>query len=121
MQAYILLGVAILTAVLSQLLFKHGVSALGDVRFSLSGIGLIIANVFRNPFLLTGLFFYGISFILWLFVLMKIKLSIAYPFTSLNFVLVIIASYYLFGEKLSVFQYCGIILITIGVFALSRG
>jgi len=120
MQAYILLGMAILTAVLSQLLFKQGVSELGNMKFSVSNTGLMIANVFRNPFLLTGLFFYGISFILWLFVLSKIKLSVVYPITSMNFVLVIIASYYLFDEKLSLFQYAGILLIIVGVLALSK-
>lgn len=120
MQGYVLLGIAILTAVLSQLLFKQGVSALGELKFSISGIILVLENIFKSPFLLSGLFFYGVSFILWLFVLSKIKLSVAYPITSLNFVLVIIASYYFFGERLSLFQCAGILLIIAGIFALSK-
>jgi hypothetical protein len=39
MQGYTLLGIAILNTVLSQLLFKQGVLALGDMRFSVN-IGL---------------------------------------------------------------------------------
>lgn len=120
MQGYILLGVAILTAVLSQLLFKQGVSELGSMRFSASNVGLLIANVFRNPFLLTGLFFYSISFIFWLFVLSKMKLSVVYPITSLNFILVAIASYLLYDEKLSITQYGGILLIILGIVFLAK-
>jgi multidrug transporter EmrE-like cation transporter len=119
-QGYIILAVAILNTVLSQLLFKKGILQIGDIHFSVSNIGLMMTNVFRNPYLLTGMFFYGVSFILWLFVLAKMKLSVAYPITSLNFVLVIVASFYLFGEKLSLLQYASIGLIIIGVVFLAK-
>lgn len=121
MQIVIIFSVAILTTAASQLLFKKGMLASGNMNFSLSNIFSLIKYVISNPFLLVGLFFYVISFLLWLFVLSKLKLSQAYPITSINFVLVLIASYYFFGEKLSLFQYSGILLIIIGVFALSRG
>lgn len=121
MQISIIFSIAILTTVVSQLLFKKGMLGLADMNFSLNNIYALIKHVFYNPFLLSGLFFYAVSFLLWLFVLSKLKLSQAYPITSINFVLVLIASYYFFGEKLSLFQYFGILLIIIGVFALSRG
>lgn len=120
MREFAILGLAILTAVISQLLFKKGVTLFGDIEFSIRNVGVILLNIFRNPFILTGLLFYGISFLFWLFVLTKMKLSIAYPITSLNFVLVLIASYYLFGEKLSFLQYGGILLIMLGIYVLSR-
>lgn len=119
MQSYILLGIAIITAVISQLLFKRGMVALGGINFSLTNLLTLVINVIRNPFLLTGLFFYGISFLLWLIVISKVKLSIAYPLTSLNFVLVILASYFFFGEKLSIAQYVSIALIIVGILALA--
>ena len=120
-QVVIIFSVAVLTAVASQLLFKRGMFALANMSFSLDNMYILIKHVLTNPFLLGGLFFYGISFLLWLFILAKVKLSVAYPITSMNFVLVLIASYYFFGEKLSLFQYVGILFIIVGVFALSRG
>ena len=120
MQSYILLSIAIVTTVLSQLLFKQGMLVLGGINFSFSNIFSLVISTLKNPFLFTGLVFYGISFLLWLLVLSKMKLSIAYPITSLNFVLAIIASYYLFGERLSPGQYFGIVLITLGVIALAK-
>jgi multidrug transporter EmrE-like cation transporter len=112
---------AILTAVASQLLLKKGISAFIFQGFSLSGIVSLIKHVITNAFLVGGVLFYGISFLLWLVVLTKTKLSFAYPITSINFVLVLIASYYLFGEKLAYLQYFGIMLIIVGVIVLSRG
>lgn len=120
MQSYIILGIAIITTVSSQLLFKKGMTMIGGVNFSLSNIISLIINVLKNPYLLTGLFFYGASFLLWLIVLSKLKLSIVYPITSINFVLVILASYFLFGERLSIFQYLGFIIIIIGVIILAK-
>lgn len=119
-QNYILLGVAIITTVLSQLLFKHGVLTLGELNFSISNLFSLLINILKNPFLLTGLFFYGISFLIWLFVLSRMNLSLVYPITSLNFVLVIVASYFLFGEKLSLFQYFSVFLIILGVILLVK-
>ena len=120
MQSYILLGIAIITTVLSQLLFKQGMNILGAINFSLANTISLAINVIKSPYLLTGLFFYGLSFLLWLIVLSKMKLSIVYPITSANFVLVIIASYFLFGEKLSNMQYVSILVIIIGIITLAK-
>jgi drug/metabolite transporter (DMT)-like permease len=43
------------------------------------------------------------------------QLSFAYPFMALSFVLVPLASKFLFGEPISPLQYAGIVLVTIGV------
>ena len=120
MQSYILLGIAIITTVLSQLLFKQGMTMLGSINFSLANMLSLAISVIKNPYLLTGLFFYGVSFLLWLIVLSKLKLSIVYPITSVNFILVIIASYFLFGERLSNMQYISILIIILGVVSLAK-
>ncbi len=120
MQSYILLGIATVTTVLSQLLFKQGMIVVGSVNFSFANMAALIMNVIKSPYLLIGLFFYGVSFLLWLLVLSKLKISVVYPITSINFVLVLVASYFLFGEKLSIFQYLGILIIITGVLILAK-
>lgn len=120
MQTVFIFALAILTAVASQLLFKKGMLGLSGLNFSISNLLILIKYLLNSPALLSGMFLFAVSFVLWLFVLAKIKLSVAYPITSLNFVLVIIASYYLFGEKLSVLQYASIGLIILGVVLLSK-
>ncbi len=120
MQLIIAFGAAILTAVVSQLLFKKGVSTFVFQDFSFEEILVLIRHIFSNWFLVCGIFFYGVSFLLWVIVLSKTKLSFAYPITSINFILVLLASYYLFDEKLALVQYLGILIIIFGVLILSR-
>jgi len=121
MHNIIIVGVAIITAVLSQLLFKKGMMTMGgEVSISANGIFQMILNTFRNPYILIGIFLYGISFIVWLIVLSRLKLSFVYPITSLNFVLVILASYHIFGEQLSATQLCAVAIIITGVIMLSN-
>jgi drug/metabolite transporter (DMT)-like permease len=120
MQVYILLGISIITTVLSQLLFKKGMLLVGNVDFSIRNIFFLIKQISINPFLIAGIFLYGISFILWLLVLSKLKLSVVYPITSLNFILVVAMSYFIFSEKLAMPQYGGIALIIIGIILLAK-
>lgn len=104
----------------SQLLFKKGVSLLGHLDFSLANVLWLIPRIFQNGYLLTGLFFYGISFILWLFVLSKLNISLVYPMTSLNFVLILVFSWLFLGERITMLQLLGIGLIVTGIIALWR-
>jgi drug/metabolite transporter (DMT)-like permease len=120
MQGFILLGVSIITTVLSQLLFKKEMLKIGNVDFSFRNIEFLIRQMVVSPLLLTGILLYGISFLLWLMVLSKIKLSIVYPITAMNFILVITASYFLYNEKLTTIQYGGAVLIITGVFLLAK-
>lgn len=121
MQNILIVGIAIITAVMSQLLFKKGMLAMGgEIGLSVQSIFQMVLNIFKNPYIMTGIFLYGLSFITWLVVLSRVKLSFVYPMTSLNFVLVILASYYLFGERLSAPQIGAIMIIIIGVILLAK-
>jgi drug/metabolite transporter (DMT)-like permease len=120
MQSFILLGVSIIATVLSQLLFKKGMVLAGDINFSLKNILFLIKYIITNPFLLSGIFLYGVSFILWLMVLSRLKLSMVYPITSLNFILVVAASYFIYNEQLTALQYGGIFLIITGIVLLAK-
>ncbi|MAF42789.1 MAG: transporter [Parcubacteria group bacterium] len=112
----ILIG-SVLTTVSAQLLLKKGVLTLGNQEFSLVNFFAIIPKVFQNIWLLFGIFFFGISFFLWIFILSKMQLNIAYPIViSLNFTLITIGSWIFFKEYLSIIQILGIIVIIFGIF-----
>ena len=68
-----------------------------------------------NIYFVTGLFFYGISTLVWIIILKHIKLSVAYPMMSLSYVAVMIAAQIFFNEKVYFIQWGGIILIIMGV------
>ncbi len=114
--ALILIG-SVLTTVSAQLLLKKGVLTLETQEFSLINFLGIIPKVFQNIWLLGGIFFFGISFFLWIFILSKMQLNMAYPVViSLNFILITVGSWIFFKEYLSFIQILGIIVIIFGIF-----
>ncbi|MCX6760666.1 MAG: SMR family transporter [Candidatus Nealsonbacteria bacterium] len=120
-QTYLILLVSVLSTVAAQLCLKKGVLALGSMNLSINSFLGLIPRIFQNIWLLGGLFLYGISFILWLFVISKIKLNTAYPIaTSLNFSLVVIFSWLFLKEQMLPVQILGIAVIVFGIFLLLK-
>ena len=72
--------------------------------------------------LLSGLLLFGLSFILYAYILSKINLNIAYPILiSMCFVMVNIGAFVFFGEKFSLMHVIGLIVILIGIWIISLG
>ena len=98
---------------IGQVLLKFGVS---DIHRNIPLISITtIRSLIGNVYVLSGAILYGISFILWLYVLSNVRLSYAYPFISLSYPLVIFLSNALLGEPFSKGTWIGVILISIGV------
>lgn len=114
----IFLGVLLNTS--AQLMLKAGVNRLGQLDFAWQRVISFCFEVAMNPYIFTGLFFYVISVVLWLLVLSKTEVSLAYPMISLGYVLNAVTAYYLFGESLSVSRMAGILIILCGVYLIAR-
>ncbi len=121
MNIFFLLFIAIFFAASAQILVKKGASLLNINELSLPEILQVFLQIAKNIYILLGLFLIGISFLLWLFVVSKKQLNVAYPITaSVSIVLVSIFSWILFKETLSLIQISGIALIILGVFLLTK-
>ena len=68
-----------------------------------------------NPFIFLGLFIYGSSFILWLFVLKTVPLTIAFSALAMSFIIVPLLSHTIFDEPYHLGVAVGSILICVGV------
>jgi len=116
---FLLLVASVLVTVCAQLLIKKGTLALGDLQFSFSNILSLIPKILQNVWLMVGLFFFGVAFLLWIFILSKFQLNIAYPVVvSLNLCLIAVVSWFLFKESLSLIQILGIVVVVMGIFLL---
>jgi len=102
-------------AVIGQLLMKKGVSV-----SELAPNFLAIVKTVLNPYLFGGLISYALSALIWLFVLQRFPLSVAYPAISLTYIIIVILSYFLFQEPLTYIKLSGVILIISGVFLLFK-
>jgi drug/metabolite transporter (DMT)-like permease len=71
--------------------------------------------MFTDLYVLTGIVATVLAAGLWMLILERTKLSYAYPFMAMTFVLVPLGSAFFFGEKLPPLQILGIGLIVVGV------
>lgn len=69
--------------------------------------------------LLTALLIYAVATVCWVWALVRIELSLAYPLMALGFVLLPLISVFIFREHLTPINFLGLALISVGV-ALSQ-
>jgi drug/metabolite transporter (DMT)-like permease len=103
------------------LLFTAAFSAAGgQLLFKIGAEGRSEWIEYLNGYILTGLFFYGISTLLWIYTLSFEKLVNVYAFTALTFVLVMVSGVLLLGERISSPGVVGIVLILGGLYLLTN-
>ncbi|MCK5566701.1 MAG: EamA family transporter [Actinomycetia bacterium] len=116
----ILLSISI--AVTGQILLKIGIDRIGVVGFgSMKAFTSLFSGIIRSPMVLTGLFLYFISAVIWMVILSTVDLSFAYPFIGLSYVLVLVLSKFILKEEVNPIRWAGTFIITVGVVIISRG
>jgi drug/metabolite transporter (DMT)-like permease len=106
--------------VYSQLIMRWQVSKAPALPDDLMGKLQFLAELLLNPWVLSGVvatLFAGLS---WMMAMSRFQLSYAFPFVSLNYVLVLAAGVLLFGETFSASKVTGVVAILVGLVILSR-
>lgn len=119
----ILLGLILLGVLLNavaQLLLKAGMIQVGHFEFTLANVKPITSKILINLPIMTGISLYGISVGVWLLVLSRAPVSMAYPMLSMGYVINALAAYYFFGESLTPARLIGIFIIITGVYLVSQ-
>lgn len=75
-------------------------------------------SAINNHALWLASFLYVLSIFSWLKGLAQLPLSKAYPFQSLGYVIVFLLSYMILNEKISSFQFLGLVIICFGILIL---
>ena len=120
MKDFFLLFFNVLLTVIGQILFKQGMNLVGridNVRNALPKL----TQAFLNPYILSGIAIYGFTTLVWLVILSRVKLSIAYPMLSSGYVLSILFSWLLFKESIPRVRVIGALVICIGVYLVAQG
>ena len=111
--AFILIFIASIIGAFGSLLLKMGSS-----KFQLSfrsGLIKAILTILKNWKLILGLFLYVVSTVFFIIVIKTTDLSIAYPMTSMTYIMVIALSMIFLKEKLNTYKFAGIVAIILGV------
>lgn len=107
--------------VYSQLVMRWQVGSAGELPADGWGKARFIATLLGNPWVLSGIaatFLAGIS---WMLAMTRFEISYAYPYVSLNYIIVLAASIMLFNESLSMSKIIGTALVIAGIVVISRG
>ncbi len=112
--------ISVLAGATGQILLKKGMSSMGPLTLSLNELWSILWRVGTNLYVIAGLAIYVTGTVFWLMVLSRVELSFAYPFASLSYVVMLIASWLLFKEDISLVRLLGTCVVGLGVFIISR-
>ena len=117
------LGTVVLWALLialessGQIATKVGGDQLGQMDFSLQWLHAVM----MNPGVWVAIACYIGAFFVWMLILRRSSLSLAFPLSSLVFVGVLLGSWLGLGEHISVLHWVGVAVIMIGIALLAVG
>lgn len=121
-RAILLILVSVALSALAQVAFKTGMMqpAVQAALPSLADDWRGYLAIARNFYVLFGLACYAASAALWLLVLARVNLSVAYPFVGLGFILTMAAGAFLFREPVTGMRIAGTLLVCAGVILVGR-
>ena len=107
---------------LGQIFFKKTALSISLSMGSDNSLGLIdgLIKALSVPWLYIALCVYALATIFWLYLLQRIPLSLAYPFSAFAMVIVPIAAVLIFGERLTWSYWAGASFIIIGIIIIAR-
>ena len=117
---YILATIAF--TVYGQLILKWRIVQVGGSlpAGTLEKLKFLVTLVF-DPYIFSGFLAAFLASLAWMAAMTKFELSHAYPFMSLNFVVVLLLSGWLLNETLTVQKFVGVFLIMLGTIVAARG
>jgi len=104
----------------AQLALKLGMTSPGVAAALPQGGKAVLLAVASSPLVWTGLTIYGLSVAVWLWILSKVDLSLAYPFVGISFIVVMAFGVFLLNETVTPLRMTGTLLIAVGCVLVAR-
>ncbi|MDD5774300.1 MAG: EamA family transporter [bacterium] len=104
-----------------QILFKKGADNFKQHRFRhFKDFFLFLKKLLKTPIIWFAFILTGASWLIWFVVLAGTDLSIAIPVDSLQYVMILIASFIFLGERMNWKRVVGTIFILLGVLLVAK-
>ena len=116
---YLYIFLTLVFTVYGQLVLKWRLNAFELPDPIVDKIFFLLKSIF-DPYIFSSFFAAFLASITWMLALNEFELSKAYPYMSLSFVIVLILSFFLLKETVSVEKTLGCILIVAGIIIISR-
>ena len=103
-----------------QILFKKSANRFSKHQLrTIKDYLVFIAGILTIPFVWWGFLMTVLAWVIWLVILAKIDLSVAVPIDSIQYFIILAASYFFLKEKLHWTRLVGTILILLGVLVVA--
>jgi drug/metabolite transporter (DMT)-like permease len=113
---WILLSVSL--NAMAQICLRKGMLAVGQVNFA-RPFSLAV-SVGTSFWVWAGMACYAVSILLWLGVLSKVQVSVAYPFLSIGYIIAAAVGFAYLGESVGWARMAGIGFICVGLFFINK-
>lgn len=118
---YLYIFATIVLTVYGQLILKWRIGNFGPLPINtVDKLKFLIFLVF-DPIIFTGFAAAFLASLAWMVAMTKFELSHAYPFMSLNFVVVLLLSEWLLNESMNLQKALGVGLVVLGTVVAARG
>lgn len=119
---FVMIVFSVSCSAIAQILLKHGM-AQPAIQQSLSGetpwsVARIVAT---DLSVLGGFALYGLGAVIWLFVLARMDVSVAYPFVALGFLMTMVLGFLVFGEPITIRKAIGTLIVGVGIYLVAAG
>ncbi|HEU4845818.1 MAG TPA: EamA family transporter [Burkholderiaceae bacterium] len=118
---YLYIAVTIALTVFGQIAIKMQVAQAGALPADPADKLAFLVRLLLNPWIVSAFAAAFLASVSWMGAMTKFQLSHAYPFMSLNFVIVLLLSAWLFHEPMSLTRMAGVALICIGTVVAAQG
>jgi multidrug transporter EmrE-like cation transporter len=119
--AWLAVAGTIFLTVYGQLVIKWRVNAIHQSSPGTLAKVFIFLKFLSDPWIISALGGAFLASLFWMLAMTRLPLSVAYPFMSLSFAIVVLASAGFLGEALTVWKLVGAGLIGAGLIAISQG
>jgi multidrug transporter EmrE-like cation transporter len=102
----------------AQILLRKGMLGIGQVDYS-KPVTMAV-SVGTSVWVWGGMMCYAVSILLWLGVLSRLQVSVAYPFLSIGYVIAAIVGFFYLGESVGLLRMSGIAFICIGLLLINK-
>ena len=104
----------------AQIFLRKTMVAVGTLPVDRSELASFAISVVINPWFVFGMACYALSICVWLIVLSKLEVSVAYPLLSIGYVITAFVGFFFLGENVTLLRVFGIALICGGLFFITR-
>lgn len=105
---------------LAQIALRKTMLTLGAMPSDFSGYFQLGLNLLTNIWFILGMGCYVLSIGLWMAVLSKVEVSLAYPFLSIGYILTAVIGYFFMQENVNMIRIIGLTFICVGIIIISR-